>query len=297
MVKAAFDFCEAEARKHDVPMPSGAPQPAEGGGASSSDHVAAAPAVAANPPPPIPAVADPPAGRKIKLPHNIPGIWKATLSQEQPDSARKQFAVAVPWHPDFQLGATLRFTSNDGGLPNITFQVSTDNAANGRALSVTFSLPSAFAMGSVNLSGMQIVALAKKSKKKAAAAQQADTAAHPPAKQAATDASKAARKKPVPPPPPPPPPLEDYNPGPDFAVISEPPSAVEIGCYVAHRWDVTPDFPRGWYEGKVVKMAPGKRFAGQYEVEYEGFKPSTYYHKLSLGDYGVGKVWVGVVAK
>ena len=176
----------------------------------------------------------------------------------------------------------------------IKFQVSTDTAASGKALSVTFSLPSAFAMGSVNLSGMQIVALAKKSKKKAAAAPQAGPSPSP-AKQAATDTSKAARKKPIPPPPPPPPPLEAYKPGCDFAVVSEAPSAVEIGSYVAHRWDVTPDFPRGWYEGKVVKMAPGKRFAGQFEVEYEGFKPSTYYHKLSLGDYG--KVWVGVVAK
>ena len=171
------------------------------------------------------------------------------------------------------------------------------------AISVAFSLPSAFAMGSVNLSGMQIVAIAKSKKKQSPPAlPSTEPAPSPTAIRAATKeaASKkqAARKKAVAPTPPPPaPPLKDYTPGANFAVVTEPPSVLELGSYIAHRWDVTSDFPRGWYEGKVVKMATGKKFAGQYEVEYAGFKPKTYYHELSFSDYGVGKVWVMVVAK
>lgn len=88
--------------------------------------------------------------------------------------------------------------------------------------------------------------------------------------------------------------LKGYTPSAVFSVITKPPSAIEPGSYIAHRWDITPDFPRGWYEGRVVEKATTKRFSGQYAVKYEGFTPSTYYHTLSLDACGVDKVWVAI---
>ena len=94
---------------------------------------------------------------------------------------------------------------------------------------------------------------------------------------------------------PPPPPL---LPEPDFAldgynVLPSPVDRDQLpGKLVAHRFSVK-DWSPGWCIGTIVKQITGKRWNGQFEVDYgKAFNPPVYIHSLPPEQYGSTKNWV-----
>ena len=71
-----------------------------------------------------------------------------------------------------------------------------------------------------------------------------------------------------------------------------PPTDVAPGTLVAHRFSVQ-DWEPGWCVGTVVKRITGKRWNGQFEVDYgKAFNPPVYVHALLPEQCGAGKNWV-----
>ena len=88
---------------------------------------------------------------------------------------------------------------------------------------------------------------------------------------------------------------EELLPEPDFSLpgytVLPPPASVTMaamqGKLIGHRFSVK-DWSAGWAVGGVVKQIDGKKWNGQWEVEYSGFNPAIYVHALLLGQYGAG---------
>lgn len=283
MVKAAFDFCEAEARRHDVPMPAGLPPPPANEAGSSADH-GAAPDPA---PEPAPATAVVTAcSGKTKPPIPIQGTFKASLGPAQTEG-RKTFAVSVPWQPQFQLGASCAFTHISDGIPKISWQLSSDPASSGRATNLSFSLPIGFQPNEVTLTGLQITQFAKKKA----------PSKPPPPPPPASNQQKRANPAPQPGPkkkqtvPVPGIPADAVFAPPEGTTILACPPTVDAaslkGKLIAHRFDKA-----AWAEvwatgGKALRRSADSDF---FEVKYPGYR-ELYLHSLDASAYGPDKTW------
>ena len=197
---------------------------------------------------------------KPKFPILLSGTFEATVVN-QPDPTRKHFAAAIPWSAELKPGAACTFKKVSSGIPKLDFVVPNAKQSVERSIKIAFSMPAAFLANQVTLSGLQIEKYAKLPKKK-------QKAKEPDSNEPAKKQKPAPKETPSPPPPPPPPP--EYKPAAGFKLLAKP-AEVTIGSFIAHRFD-TDSWERGWCEGLVEKQCGGKRYAGQFEVKYEGLQ-------------------------
>ena len=288
---AAFKWTADYAARFEAPAVAGT----SGGGSSSAADAEAPPAVQPQPPA-VPAAAQPPPSQpRSKLPIDIDGDYKATPAAAQADPARKAFSVKVPWHDQFKSGATLQFSKSEPQISAIKFVLSSDPSAVGRDTLLQFSLPSAFAVSEITLSGLQIVALAKPKKTPPA------SAPPPP------DPPPQRKKKRAPPNNVPQPgskkkaaaaaqqevdiPADAVFVPPEGTSILSCPPTVDVaslkGKLIAHRFDKA-----AWAEvwatgGKALRRSADSAF---FEVKYPGYR-ELYLHSLDASAYGPDKTW------
>jgi hypothetical protein len=257
-------------------------------------------------------VSAPPAApvvHKKPLPGAFTAVHKPT---SKAPVGKKLYTVTMAWTEQMQVGSKLTFHVPPLGKTVTTTLVEKPIAGN---LTLQLQLPDtvkeeSFAMGECRIeppagsvqpasvqaaTGVAAASVAAASMAAAVVAQPLTKASLPMAtavlkkkKKRGAEADGGVAKKAKPPP----------LPEPDFALqgykaLPPPADVAELaGKTVAHRFSVE-DWEPGWCVGTVVKRITGKRWNGQFEVDYgKSFNPPVYVHALLLEQCGASKNWV-----